>query len=58
MSILWLCIGILIGLFIPGPFNLVIRGWVVSLWNKIFKKTDPKDIKFGGDCHGLRHTKF
>jgi hypothetical protein len=52
MSILWLCIGILIGLFIPGPFNQVIRNWVVSLWNRIFKKTDSKNIKSkcGGCC--------
>jgi len=37
MSILWLCIGIVIGLFIPGPFNSVLKGWIKSLWSKIFK---------------------
>lgn len=52
MAVLWLCIGIVIGLFIPGPFNTVIRCWISNLWGKIFKKTEPKNVKFGGGCCG------
>jgi hypothetical protein len=50
MSIIWFCLGILIGLFIPGPFNQVIRDRVSSFWNRIFKKTDSKNVKCGGGC--------
>ena len=42
MSIVWLCIGIVIGLFIPGPFNNIIRGWLVSLWGRVVKKVDQE----------------
>ena len=38
MSIVWLCVGIVIGLFIPGPFNKLIKGWLKSLWTKIIGK--------------------
>jgi len=38
MSILWLCVGVVIGLFIPGPFDKIIRGWLKSLWSKILGK--------------------
>lgn len=35
MSIFWFALGILVGLFIPGPFNEAIKNWIKSLWGRI-----------------------
>jgi hypothetical protein len=46
MSIVWLCIGIVIGLFIPGPFNNLLKGWLKSLWGRVvewLKKTENNE---------------
>lgn len=51
MSILWLCIGIVIGIFIPGPFNNVVRGWLSNLWSKITGgSSEVKNTKSKGGC--------
>ena len=38
-------IGICVGLFIPGPFNEVIRNWLRALWGKVKEllKEENKD---------------
>lgn len=38
MTLIYLCIGFLVGLFIPSPFDTFIKSWVSTLWGKIFKK--------------------
>ena len=43
MSIFWFVLGITVGIFVPGPFDEVIRNGIKSLFNKIVKK-----IKKGG----------
>jgi hypothetical protein len=37
MAILCLFVGILIGIFIPGPYNAATREWFKSLYQKVFK---------------------
>ncbi|HUV84705.1 MAG TPA: hypothetical protein VMV86_03300 [Methanosarcinales archaeon] len=37
-----LLIGFLIGLFLPSPIDEKIRGWMKSLWDKIFKKKETE----------------
>jgi uncharacterized membrane protein YciS (DUF1049 family) len=53
MSIFWLCIGFIIGLFIPGPFNLTIRTVLINLWRKIIgKKTEVNEKSIHKCCDG------
>jgi len=40
MTILTFLFGVLIGIFIPGPFNEKIRSALKRLWNKIFKNNE------------------
>lgn len=35
MNIIWLAVGIVIGVFIPSPMDATIKGWLGSLWGWI-----------------------
>lgn len=37
-EIFWFCLGIIIGLFIPGPYNETIKKGLISIWKKIFQQ--------------------
>jgi hypothetical protein len=38
MALSYIIIGILIGLFIPGPFNMAIKAALKTLWDKALEK--------------------
>jgi hypothetical protein len=38
MAMIYIAIGIVIGLFIPGPFNEKIKDALKALWHKIVDK--------------------
>lgn len=35
MSLVYLAVGFIIGLFIPSPIDSVIKSWLSAAWNKI-----------------------
>jgi hypothetical protein len=35
MPLIYLAIGLIVGLFIPSPLDGLIRGWLSALWSKI-----------------------
>jgi hypothetical protein len=41
-TIFWFVVGVIVGLFIPGPYNTTVKTWLVGLWNKIFSKVEAK----------------
>jgi hypothetical protein len=49
MSLLWVIVAFLVGLFLPAPYSTLVRGWVSALWTKISGKT-PVETKSKGCC--------
>jgi len=42
-TIFWFIVGVIVGLFIPGPFNVTIKNQLSSLWNKITGKSSTSN---------------
>lgn len=38
MLLFWIAVGVIIGLFIPGPFNESIKSVLKSLWHKVIDR--------------------
>jgi|WetSurSiteA1Bulk_404760.scaffolds.fasta_scaffold01663_10 hypothetical protein len=34
-SIFWLCVGIVIGVFLPIPYADQVRAWVLKIWSSV-----------------------
>lgn len=54
MSLIYLVIGFIIGLFIPSPLDGLIKSWLSALWSKIkamFNKNNDGGTKSCG-CSG------
>ncbi len=38
----WVAVGLVIGLFIPGPFNETIKAGLKAAWHKLFLKIEEE----------------
>lgn len=41
-TISWFIVGVVVGLFIPGPYNTRVKNYITDIWNKLTNKTNTK----------------